>query len=47
MRELIIDEEFGFLLPALDKKAYAQLEERIIENGVREPFAKTYSANLY
>ena len=37
MRELIIDEEFRFLLPALDKKTYALLEERILENGVRDP----------
>ena len=37
MRELIIDEEFRFLLPALDKNTYAQLEERILENGVRDP----------
>ena len=37
MRELIIDEEFRFLLPALDKKTYARLEERILENGVRDP----------
>ena len=37
MRELIIDEEFRFLLPALDKRTYALLEERILENGVRDP----------
>jgi len=33
MQELIIDEEFRTLLPELDSETYAQLEERILENG--------------
>jgi len=37
MRELIIDEEFRFLLPALDKNTYAHLEENLLENGIRDP----------
>ena len=36
MQELIIDEEFRFLLPALSKETYALLEENILENGCRD-----------
>ena len=36
MQEIIIDEEFKALLPVLDEKTYAQLEENLIENGCRD-----------
>ena len=37
MPEIIIDEEFQFLLPSLDKDTFALLEENILENGIRDP----------
>jgi len=37
MREIIIDEEFKSLLPALDNDTYVWLEENIIEYGCRDP----------
>jgi hypothetical protein len=37
MRELIIDEEFKMLLPALDEQTYALLEESLTENGCIHP----------
>jgi len=37
MQDLIVDEEFRFLLPILDKNTYALLEENILENGIRDP----------
>jgi len=37
MTEIIIDEEFKSILPALDKKTYARLEERLLENGCMHP----------
>ena len=36
-REIIIDEEFGALLPELNKEAYAWLENNIVQYGCREP----------
>jgi len=36
MRNIVIDEEFRSLLPALDKETYALLEANIIENGCRD-----------
>ena len=36
MQEIIIDEEFRSLLPALDKETYRLLEENIIQNGCRD-----------
>jgi len=36
MQKIIIDEEFRFLLPTLDKETYARLEEDIIQNGCRD-----------
>jgi hypothetical protein len=33
MQEIIIDEEFKALLPALDPQTYALLEESMLENG--------------
>jgi len=36
MQSIIIDEEFKFLLPTLDKETYARLEEDIINNGCRD-----------
>jgi len=35
--EIIIDEEFKLILPALDEQTYAWLEENILEYGCREP----------
>ena len=35
--EIIIDEEFGFLLPALDKETYAMLEGSLLEHGCLHP----------
>jgi len=37
MQNILIDEEFRTLLPALDTQTYALLEENILENGCREP----------
>jgi len=36
MQKIIIDEEFKFLLPMLEQKAYAALEDDIIQNGCRD-----------
>jgi len=36
MRDIIIDEEFRDLLPALDSETYSLLEENILENGCRD-----------
>jgi len=36
MREIIIDEEFKSLLPALDKETYARLEENLLLYGCRD-----------
>jgi len=36
MQKIIIDEEFKFLLPTLDKETYARLEEDVIKNGCRD-----------
>jgi len=36
MSEIIIDEEFRFLLPALDDETYARLEEDLLKNGCRD-----------
>ena len=35
--DIIIDEQFRFLLPALDRETYALLEENLLENGCRDP----------
>jgi hypothetical protein len=37
MMEIIIDEEFKSLLPALDEETYRLLTENIIEHGCRDP----------
>ena len=37
MAEIIIDEEFNSLLPALDEQTYAMLEENLLENGCMNP----------
>ena len=37
MNEIIIDEEFKGLLPALDEQTYTWLEENILQYGCREP----------
>ena len=37
MENIIIDEEFRSLLPALDKVTFALLEENLLENGIRDP----------
>ncbi|MCL2425314.1 MAG: hypothetical protein FWD05_03145 [Oscillospiraceae bacterium] len=37
MREIIIDEEFERILPKLDERTYAELEENILKYGCREP----------
>ena len=37
MREIIIDEEFMSLLPALDEETFRLLEENILEHGCRDP----------
>ena len=37
MEEIIIDEEFKSLLPALDKKTYALLEDHLLSNGCLHP----------
>jgi len=37
MENIIIDEEFKALLPALDSETFTGLEENIIEYGVRDP----------
>jgi len=37
MPEITIDEEFKNLLPALDEKTYAMLEESLLENGCMHP----------
>jgi len=36
MPNIIIDEEFKALLPALDKDTYAMLEENLLKNGCRD-----------
>ena len=36
MKDIVIDEEFKSLLPALDKKTFELLEENILENGCRD-----------
>ena len=36
MRNIIIDEEFRLLLPALDAETFRRLEENILENGCRD-----------
>ena len=37
MQEIIIDEEFRFLLPALDEETFRLLEENILEHGCLVP----------
>jgi len=37
MQEIIIDQEFKWLLPALDQATYAWLEENILEHGCMNP----------
>jgi len=37
VREIIIDQEFKLLLPALDESTYAWLEENILEHGCLQP----------
>ncbi|MCL2813300.1 MAG: hypothetical protein FWD23_01740, partial [Oscillospiraceae bacterium] len=37
MREIIIDEQFKALLPALDAQTYALLEESLLANGCLHP----------
>ena len=37
MSEIIIDEEFKSILPVLDKKTYALLEESLLDNGCMNP----------
>jgi len=37
MQEIVIDDEFKFLLPPLDKTTYTWLEENILQHGCREP----------
>ena len=37
MMEIIIDEEFRCLLPALDEETFRLLEENILEHGCRDP----------
>ena len=37
IQNIIIDEEFKSLLPALDKSTYAALEENILQYGCRDP----------
>ena len=37
MREIILDDEFMFLLPTLDAETYRLLEENILQYGVRDP----------
>jgi hypothetical protein len=37
MQEIIIDEEFEFLLPSLDEETFRLLEESILEHGCRDP----------
>ena len=37
VQEIVVDEEFRFLLPLLDKETFALLEENILENGIRDP----------
>ena len=36
MQKLIVDEEFRFLLPALDDDTFARLEESLLQNGCRD-----------
>ena len=36
MQEIIIDEEFKSLLPALDPRTYLELEENLLQNGCRD-----------
>ena len=36
MQDIIIDNEFKFLLPVLDEKAFADLEADVLENGIRD-----------
>jgi len=37
MQNLVIDQEFKFLLPVLDEKTFSLLEENILQNGIRDP----------
>jgi len=37
MQNIILDEQFQFLLPTLDDETYHLLEENILEHGIREP----------
>jgi len=37
MQEIMVDQEFKFLLPTLSKDTYALLEDNLLENGVRDP----------
>ena len=37
MQNIILDEQFQFLLPTLDDETYRLLEENILEHGIREP----------
>ena len=37
MHEIILDEEFKTLLPALDAETFKGLEENILQYGVRDP----------
>jgi len=36
-QDIIIDEEFRSLLPALDSETFKQLEENLLQNGCRDP----------
>ena len=37
MQNIILDEQFQFLLPTLDDETYRLLEANILEHGIREP----------
>ena len=37
MQEIVLDEEFQFLLPMLDEETFRLLEENVLEHGCREP----------
>ena len=37
MQHIIIDEEFKALLPALDEQTFSELEQNILQYGVRDP----------
>ena len=42
MQKIILDDEFKFLLPALDAETYRLLEENTLQYGVRDPNPPTY-----